>query len=239
MSDIDAQDTHDVRFPGESDEYRTARNELLAAEIELRRMTEAVAERRRRLPLGGEVSSDYEFDLWDPDQDAARTIRLSELFELGKDTLFLYSMMFIPGPAGLPLEGACPNCTSIVDAVNGEARHISQRINVAVSAKVPIGQLRDHARTRGWRDIRLLSAANSTYNSDYHAEAADGAQLPMATVFVRRDGKTHHVWSSELFFAPDQPGAPRHVDFIWPLWSVLDCTPAGRGTHWEPKLDYS
>ena len=45
---------HDVRFPNESEEYRTARDRLLTEEIELRRKTEAVAAMRRELPLGGE-----------------------------------------------------------------------------------------------------------------------------------------------------------------------------------------
>ena len=38
----------DVTFPGESAEYRAARDRLLDQEIELRRATEAVAEARRR-----------------------------------------------------------------------------------------------------------------------------------------------------------------------------------------------
>ena len=53
---------HSVRFPGESEDYRRARNELLEAEIELRRHTEAVAAQRRTLPLGGIVPSDYSFE---------------------------------------------------------------------------------------------------------------------------------------------------------------------------------
>jgi predicted dithiol-disulfide oxidoreductase (DUF899 family) len=41
----------------------------------------------------------------------------------------------------------------------------------------------------------------------------------------------------ELFFAPADPGLrPRHVDFIWPVWAVLDHTPEGRGTDWGPEL---
>jgi predicted dithiol-disulfide oxidoreductase (DUF899 family) len=32
---------------------------------------------------------------------------------------------------------------------------------------------------------------------------------------------------------------PRHLDFMWPLWAVLDCTPGGRRSEWEPKLAYS
>jgi len=41
-----------IAFPGESAEYRAARNRLLEQEIELRRAMEAVAAARRRLPPG-------------------------------------------------------------------------------------------------------------------------------------------------------------------------------------------
>jgi predicted dithiol-disulfide oxidoreductase (DUF899 family) len=140
MTDTGAgQPLHDVRFPGESDRYRTARNDLLAAKIELRQLTEAVAAQRRRLPLGGEVTTDYVFDTWDPDAGAAQAVRLSDLFADGKETLLLYSMMFLPTEAG-PIRVACPSCTSIIDAVAGEARDISQRVNLAVAAKGTIQQ---------------------------------------------------------------------------------------------------
>ena len=230
---------HDVRFPGESDQYRQARDELLKAELDLRRQIEAVAAQRRTLPLGGGVPRDYAFEEWDAGSNAVRPVRLSELFEEGKDTLFLYSHMFIPGKAGLPLEEGCPSCTSIIDAIDGEVPHLTQQINFAVVAKAPIERFRAHARSRGWRHARLLSSANNSYNHDYQAEGPDG-QLPMATVFARRDGKIHHFWSSELFLVPANPGQDmRHVDFMWPLWLVLDRTPQGRGTDWRPALDYA
>jgi predicted dithiol-disulfide oxidoreductase (DUF899 family) len=54
--------THSEKFPGESSRYRTARNRLLAAEIDLRRQVERVASMRRTLPLGGPVPEDYIFD---------------------------------------------------------------------------------------------------------------------------------------------------------------------------------
>jgi predicted dithiol-disulfide oxidoreductase (DUF899 family) len=233
------QSLHKVRFNGESDQYRQARDELLKAEIDLRRQVEVVAAQLRRLPLGGLVPHDYVFEEWDAGTNAARPIRLSELFEEGKDTLFLYSHMFIPGEAGVPLEEGCPLCTSIIDAIDGELPHITQQINFAVVAKPPIERFRAHAESRGWRHARLLSSAHNTYNRDYQAETPDGAQFAMATVFARRDGKIHHFWSSELFLVPSEPGQdPRHVDFMWPLWSVLDRTPEGRGTDWWPELDY-
>ncbi|HXC77869.1 MAG TPA: DUF899 family protein [Candidatus Acidoferrum sp.] len=229
---------HEVRFPGESTAYRDARNSLLKAEIELRRQIEAVAAQRRKLPLGGVVPHDYTFDEWDASTNMARRVRLSELFEAGKDTLVLYNFMFVPGPKGLPLEEGCPSCTSIIDAIDGAAPHLVEQINFAVVAKAAMEQFRAHAKSRGYRHARLLSSANNTYNRDYNAEAADG-QLPIASVFVRRDGAIHHTWSSELFFVPSDPGQDmRHVDFMWPMWSILDLTPGGRGD-WHPELDYS
>ena len=86
-----------------------------------------------------------------------------------------------------------------------------------------------HAKERGWRNLRLLSSAKSTFNRDYHAENQDGAQLPVLTVFVRRGGHVHHAYSTELAFAPTDEGQdPRHVDSIWPLWGIFDFTPDGR-----------
>ena len=55
---IELASLNGVRFPNESDEYRRARNALLAEEIELRRHIERVAEQRRALPAGGKVPKD-------------------------------------------------------------------------------------------------------------------------------------------------------------------------------------
>jgi predicted dithiol-disulfide oxidoreductase (DUF899 family) len=50
-----------LSFPGESAQYRAARDRLLAQEVELRRSMEAVASARRELPPGGAVPEDYVF----------------------------------------------------------------------------------------------------------------------------------------------------------------------------------
>ena len=51
-----------VRFPGESADYRAARDRLLEQEVELRRAMEGVAAARRALPPGGPVLEDYVFE---------------------------------------------------------------------------------------------------------------------------------------------------------------------------------
>ena len=72
-----------IQFPGESREYRLARNQLLEAEIELRRTIERVAAQRRALPPGGAVADDYVFE------EAAgegREVTFSQLFTPGRRT---------------------------------------------------------------------------------------------------------------------------------------------------------
>jgi predicted dithiol-disulfide oxidoreductase (DUF899 family) len=134
----------------------------------------------------------------------------------------------------------CPSCTSIIDAVDGAARHVTQRISFAVVAKAPIAKFREHARKRGWQHAQLLSSAHNEFNIDYLAEAPNGQQFPLAHVFVKRGKKIHHSWSSELWFAkPDRGEDMRHVDFMWPMWSIFDTTPEGRGKTWGPRLEYS
>ncbi|HKA95456.1 MAG TPA: DUF899 family protein [Streptosporangiaceae bacterium] len=240
-----------VAFPGESAEYRTERNRLLEQEIELRRAMEAVAAERRRLPPGGVVPQDYVFQAQGPGGGPVE-VRLSELFAPGKDSLVIYSMMFPrapgddrPGPASgqtalLPLaEGPCPSCTAFLDQLDGAAEHASQQVNLAVAGKAPIERVLTFAAERGWRRLRLLSSAGTSYNRDYLAETPDGEQLPMLNVF-HRDGNTiRHFWSSELFYAPEDPGQdPRHVGTIEPLWNVFDLTPEGRPTDWDEQLSY-
>lgn len=220
------------KFPNESEEYRHARQELLEAESALRQQVEDVAALRRKLPLGGVVDQDYVFDEIGAD-GAVRQVKLSGLFALGKESLLLYGFMFGP-----EMEKACPMCTSIIDGLEGNARHITQRMNMAIVARSPIERIQEHAAARDWKRLRLLSSANNSYQADYHAEAPEGAQWPMANVFVRRNGGIHHFWGSELMFREFPTGNQRHVDMIWPLWNVLDLTPEGRGESWYPSLAY-
>jgi len=224
------------RSRGESAQYREARNRLLGREAELRGVTEAVAAARRDLPPGGVVPRDYVFQGAGAGASPA-DVRLSELFAPGMDSLVIYNMMFPRAPdEDLP----CPSCTQFLDSFDGAAGHITQRVNLAVVAKTALPRLLAHARQRGWRRLRLLSSAGTTYNRDYHGETADGAQLPMMNVFRRDGGTIRHFWGSELLYAPSEPGQdPRHGDTLEPLWNLFDLTPEGRGTDWYPGLSYT
>jgi predicted dithiol-disulfide oxidoreductase (DUF899 family) len=205
-----------------------------------------------RLPPGGIVPEDYVFQGRGAD-GAATGVRLSQLFAPGKDSLVIYSFMFPrdagdvrPGPtsgetARLKLdEGPCPSCVALLDQLDGAVEHVSPLINFAVVAKAPLPRILNFAEERGWRRLRLLSSAGNTYNRDYFAETADGAQRPMLNVFHRYGDTIRHFWGSEFFYAPTDPGQdPRHVGTLEPVWNLLDLTPEGRPINWDEQLSYS
>ena len=228
---------HAKQFPGESEEYRKTRDELLESEIKLRDQLEEVAALRRQLPRGGKIKEDYLFeegvsDL--ADQSTIRETRLSELFETGRNSLVIYSFMFAPD-----WEKPCPSCTSILDGLNGSAPHIKDRVNLAVVAKAPISRIREWAEGRGWKNLRLLSSGSNTYNRDYFAESDDSGQIPAINVFQKTKEEIRHFYNAELLYVPKEIGQdPRHADLLWPLWNLFDLTPEGRGTNWHPKFSY-
>jgi predicted dithiol-disulfide oxidoreductase (DUF899 family) len=217
-----------VRIPNESAEYRAARTALLAEEIELRRHIERVAAQRRALPPGGEVIGDYRF------QGEHGPADFAALFG-DKQTLTIFSYMFGP-----QREQPCPMCTNVLGAWEGNAADIGQRISFVIVARSPIERLEAFKRQRGWKNLRLYADANGNYSRDYQAVLPDGSDVPSFNVFTRRDGTIRHFWSMEMTGSTADPGqdlrgAPDHA----PLWTVLDCTPEGRGANWYPKLNYA
>jgi predicted dithiol-disulfide oxidoreductase (DUF899 family) len=216
-----------MRLPNESSAYRRARTALLAEEIKLRRHIEKVAEQRRALPPGGEVTGNYHF------QGEHGPVDFADLFG-DKQTLVVYSFMFGPQRAR-----PCPMCTSLLSAWDGEARDVGQRVALAVVARSPIERLVAFKNERGWRDLKLYSDIDGQYSRDYFGTDNDGGDDAALNVFTRRDGSIRHFWSGEMGFETTDPGQdPRGAPDLMPLWTILDMTPEGRGTDWYPTLDY-
>lgn len=221
----------DVRFPHESVEYRRAREALLAEEIELRRHIERVAEQRRALPPGGEVTKNYAFE-----GESGRA-SFADLFG-DKNTLVVYNYMYGP-----QRERPCPMCTSLLSAWDGEVPDILQRVALAVVARSPIERLKAFKRERGWRYLPLFSDLSGEFSRDYHALTKDGGDDAAFNVFTRRHDANavtiRHFWGGEMNGASADPGQdPRGAPDLMPIWTILDVTPEGRGTDWYPKLNY-
>jgi predicted dithiol-disulfide oxidoreductase (DUF899 family) len=236
----------ELRFPGESAEYRAARNRLLKHEMELRRHTEAIAAERRALPPGGIVPDDYVFE------GANGAVRLSELFAPGHKSLAIYSFMFPRYPtdrragptagstAQLPLEqGPCPSCTAILDQLDAVIPHSKQRMTLIAVANAPLARVLTFARERGWRHLPLFSTAGNSYNRDYFGQSPEGYSQPMINVFQKDGDVVRHFWGSEMLYAAPDPGQdPRAAGLLEPLWNLFDLTREGR-PEWDEQFDYS
>ncbi len=234
-------DRVEVSLAGESPAYRKARNRLLKAEIELKDQRERVAQMRRDLPLGPKVETDYVFleGPRDISKDGPITeVRLSQLFEKGRDELILINTMF-GSDSGEP----CNMCNMWADGYNSVAFHVEQQKSFALVTKKDIRALRAWGRGRGWGHIRLLSSSESTFNRDFNVEwgervfdGPNGDQVPGATVFKRLpNGDIHHTYSVEAAMVLYEH---RAIDLFSPVWNLFDLTPSGRAATWYPKTSY-
>ena len=212
------------RYPNETAEYRSARDELLELEKELVRTTRAVAEKRRELPLGGRLKEDYQFQ-WANDERVGEAVRLSELFG-DKPTLMLYNFMYGPG-----WDKPCLSCTSLMDGFDRTAYQVTQDAAFCGIAKAPAQKINDWANARGWKDIDLVSGFGTTYQADYECQADnDDIQWPILHVFRKHEGEIYHFWGTEL--------KGNHVDTVWPYWNLMDFTPEGRPDRLTPPQKF-
>ncbi len=223
-----------TRLSNESADYLAQREKLRLAEIELMRHRERVAELRRGLPPGASVP-DYAFQEGPSDLTAGdgpvRTVRLSELFSAPGRSLVIYHLMY-----GKAQTSPCPMCTMWIDGYNGVAQHLAQNVDFAIAAAADPATLREHARARGWQNLRLLSCGDSSFKYDLASEDADGEQDSTISVFTRDDqGTIRHFYTCHPRMADDID--QRGLDLLSPVWNVLDLTPAGRGD-WYAELTY-
>lgn len=215
-------------FPGESDEYRAARQALLAEEIEFRRHQTRLAAQRRALPPGPIIEKDYKFK-----DEQGFDATLSDLF--GRhDTLVTYFWMYGPDR-----DRPCPMCTNTVGSLNGNAADIKQRVALKILGRSSVKRQYEFAQERGWRDIDFVQTVGDDYANDLGLIRPDGFENPALTIY-RKDGDTIRLfWASEMAEEMADPGEdPRDAPDLGVLWSVLDLTPEGRGTDWYPKLSY-
>jgi predicted dithiol-disulfide oxidoreductase (DUF899 family) len=202
--------------PNASNDYRRARERLYAAERELLAHVEQVAEMRRALPAGPEVP-DYEFI--GPDGP----VRLSQLFLPDREPyLVMYHVMYWADD-----DSFCPMCSGWIDALNGVAPHVSQRVNFVAASEAPPERLRQWARQRGWDEMPVLSDVGTQLADAIGARDADGDPVSTIAVFSKDGDTLRHVYTMH----PDdvETGTGRGIDLLNPVWHVFDLTPAARG----------
>jgi predicted dithiol-disulfide oxidoreductase (DUF899 family) len=161
-------------------------------------------------------------------------IRMSQLFEKGKDTLVLYSFMYGPKMAEpCPFVHFDPRWDGRRGAAHPAAgefrcdRKVAHRANPEVCSRARLAEPSTALIGEQHVQPRLPRRGG-----ERRADA--GAECVRAT---RR--RIHHFYNTELLYAPSEKGQDgRHVDMIWPLWNVFDYAPDGRGSDWNPRLSY-
>jgi predicted dithiol-disulfide oxidoreductase (DUF899 family) len=211
----------------ESVEYQRQREELRVAELDLIDHAERVAALRRTLPADT-VVDDYQLI----DVASGDSVRLSQLFSAPDRPLILYHFMY-----GKAQTDPCPLCTMWIDGYNAAAPHVTQNADFVVVAAADPAAIAAHATSRGWSNLRTLSAGDSTFKYDLGSEDADGTQIESVSVFtLGDDGSVRHVYSKGAQMADDR--RERGIDLLTPVWHLLDLTPNGRPHDWYPRLHY-
>jgi len=245
---------------GTRKEWLAARLELLQAEKELTRQSDALAQRRQELPWV-RIDKAYGFDT---DQGKAS---LADLFG-GRSQLLVYHFMFGPD-----YKAGCPSCSMIADGFEGFAVHLANH-DVALWAvsRAPLEKLQAYKRRMGW-SFPWASSEDGAFNFDFNVsfteeEQRKGAieynyarrshamdmtpapepvsrfaascgtdaatysrERPGMSAFVREGGEIYHSYSTYA----------RGLDGLWGAYQWLDRAPKGRnetGIWWRRHDEY-
>jgi predicted dithiol-disulfide oxidoreductase (DUF899 family) len=233
------------------DEWRIAREALLAHEKEHTRRGDELARERRDLPWVA-VEKDYRFQTDDGERS------LPDLFD-GRSQLLVYHFMF--GPS---YEAGCPVNSSIADSIDGVVPHLRARdATMILVSQAPIEKLQAYKRRMGW-SVPWVSAAGGDFNFDLGfsqtaeqaredvarvalpSQTLEGAYPPVVarnarasgtdiagcltespgfSTFVREAGAVYHAYSTTW----------RGLEFVMGYYPILDHAPKGRdeGDDWQ------
>jgi predicted dithiol-disulfide oxidoreductase (DUF899 family) len=188
-----------------AEQWEQARAELLIAEKQATRATDALAARRRRLPMVAFADS-YVFDT----PDGPR--RLLDLFD-GRDQLVVYQFMD-NGP-----DHYCPGCTNFTNNVAmGAMADLAERgVSWVTVSNMPLAQIEDYKKRQGWT-MPFVSSRATTFAADC---GADGGF--MLSVFLRDGDSVYRTYAT----------TSRGVDRLRFNANILDLTPFGRQEDWE------
>ncbi|WP_426506916.1 DUF899 domain-containing protein [Dactylosporangium sp. McL0621] len=189
-------------------EYREARDELLKAEKEATRQLDAIAARRRRLPMVR--FGEYTFD----SPSGPRT--LLDLFD-GRSQLVVYQFMD-NGP-----DHFCPGCTWFTDGIppTALAPLAARGVSWSNVSNMPLAQIEQYKAERGWT-IPFVSSRGTTFADD--CDAGGGFML---SVFLRDGDEVYRTYNT----------TQRGVDRLVFTNSIFDLTPYGRQEDWEDSPD--
>jgi predicted dithiol-disulfide oxidoreductase (DUF899 family) len=246
---------------GTREEWLAARLELLEAEKELTRRSDALARQRQELPWV-RIDKAYRFET---DEGSAS---LADLFR-ERSQLLVYHYMFGPN-----YTAGCPACSAIADGFDGFAVHLANHdVMLWAVSRAPLAKLQVYKRRIGWA-FPWASSFGGDFNFDFSVgfteeqqhegieynyrregpvadipsrSTTDGAtafaamsgtdvatytrERPGMSAFALEDGVVYHTYSTYA----------RGLDGLWGMYQWLDRAPRGRnetGVWWRRHDEY-
>jgi predicted dithiol-disulfide oxidoreductase (DUF899 family) len=253
---------------GTREDWLAARLELLEAEKELTRRSDALARRRQELP-GVQIDKDYRFET---DEGSAS---LADLFR-GRSQLLIYHYMFGPD-----YTAGCATCSTIADGFDGFVVHLANHdVTLSAVSRAPLAKLQAYKRRMGWT-FPWASSFGSDFNVDFNvrfteeqqrdggieynyrreaawtvqgigdalttqgegpvAENAAMTGTDVATYTRERPGMSAFVLEDGVVYHAYSAYA-RGLDGLWGMYQWLDRAPKGRnetGMWWRRHDEYS
>jgi predicted dithiol-disulfide oxidoreductase (DUF899 family) len=233
---------------GTQEEFKAAREQLLAEEKELTRRSDTLARKRRELPWVP-VEKDYRFETRDG------TKSLAELFD-ERSQLLIYHFMFGP-----PYEAGCPVCSSIADTLSPNAVHLKARdVTLICSSRAPIDKLLGYRERMGW-DFDWVSTVGTDFHRDLGFLYTEDELKPFleGEIPPTVSQMAHACGTDVLSYVSEGPGmsayalsdgtvcrtyvtTARGLEPAMAYYGLLDRTPQGRheegeDTHWLRRHD--
>ena len=207
------------------EQWLEARLDLLAAEKDLTRRSDQVAQLRRQLPRV-KIDKHYVFD------GPKGKVTLADLFD-GRSQLLVQHFMLAPG-----WKEGCPSCSYMADHSDGMTVHLAHRdVTFVAISRAPSAEIERFRSRMGWR-FTWVSSYGTDFNYDlgvsFTAEEVAtgridynygnwplvGEEWPGVSVFCRDDsGHIFHTYSTY----------GRGVEVMMGAYRMLDLTPKGRG----------
>ncbi len=219
------------------EEWLAARKQLLAEEKALTRMRDAVAAKRRRLPM---VKLDKDYVFHGPDGE----VSLLSLFA-GRRQLYVHHFMWSEE------RGHCPGCSATADMIFNNphilANFAAHDLSFVCISRAPLSKIEERRLERGWT-FPWVSSEGTDFNYDFHI-TLDESRAPIeynyrskeeliaagfkaedlrgdwtgASVFLRDGDTVYHTYSVYA----------RGQDHLGVNYNYLDLTPYGRQEDWE------
>ncbi|MDQ3673658.1 MAG: DUF899 domain-containing protein [Gemmatimonadota bacterium] len=245
---------------GTRKEWTEARIELLAAEKELTRRSDELAQRRQQLPWV-KIDKEYRFDT-----DEGRA-SLADLFR-GRSQLLVYHFMFGPD-----YKAGCATCSTIADAFNGFGVHLANHdVTLAAVSRAPLAKLQAYKQRMGW-SFPWASSFGTDFNSDFNVSFTEAQQREGGIEYNYRrepplkdggwgkgpvDDNAAMTGTDEATYTRERPGMSafviddsviyhtysayaRGLDGLWGMYQWLDRAPLGRnetGMWWRRHDEY-